>query len=127
VRLGLGCQSPRRTERPLQKIDAKDHVEHGARRIDIEFTHDARLQTRYAVSKRAQGAAKEHVLLEAIPASSADDHLVLKAEVQLRMSIQKDIDALVGDGGRMSVDNRPERLKSRRTGATVAMRASQPS
>jgi hypothetical protein len=81
----------------------------------------ARLQTRCAVSKRAQGAEKENVLLEAIPASSADDHLVLKrAEVQLRRSTQKDIDALVGDRGRMSVDNRPERLKSRRTGATVA-------
>jgi hypothetical protein len=81
----------------------------------------ARPQTRYAVSKRAQGAEEENVLLEAIPALSADDHFVLKrAEVQLRRSIQKDIDALVGDRGRMSVDNRPERLKSRRTGATVA-------
>jgi hypothetical protein len=76
-------------KRPLWKIDAKDHVKHGARRIDIEPTHHARLQTRDAVPERSEGATKEHVLLEAIAAPSAGNyHFLQRPQIQFGRPIQ---------------------------------------
>jgi hypothetical protein len=38
-------------KRPLRKIDSKGHVKHGTRRIDVESTHDACLNTGHFVAQ----------------------------------------------------------------------------
>jgi hypothetical protein len=43
-----------------------------------------------------------------------------RAQVQFGRPIQEDIDALVGDGGRVNGDKRLESFESRLTGAVVA-------
>ena len=108
-------------ERPLRKIDAKDHVKHGARRIDIEPTHDTRLQARDAVPERSQGAAKQHVLLEAVAATAATDHLPLqRGQIELWRPVQQHIDALIGNRRGMRVDQSTQRLKRWRARSSVS-------
>src|SRR5690348_12791022 len=51
-----GCEVPESNigqKRSLRKIDAEDHVKHGAGRIDFESTNDARLKTGYLVPERS--------------------------------------------------------------------------
>jgi surfactin synthase thioesterase subunit len=82
-------------------------------RGDREATNHASLQARHFVAKRAQSRAKKHVLFEAIAATLRADHLALKrSQIEFGRPVQEDIDAFVGDCGRVCIDDCLERFES---------------
>jgi len=114
-------------EPDIRKISAlrqrhfQKHMDGRAGRIDRQPAHDTPLQARDRVAKRPQSRAEQHVLLEAVSAASAADHLVLKRRhIELGRLPEHDVQRLVGDRVRVRENETIQGLERRRDGSRIA-------
>jgi hypothetical protein len=108
-------------KRPLRQIHLQHHVKHRTRSVDRQPAHDAGLETDDFETERARAAAKQHVLLEAVAATAATDHLPLqRGQIELWRPVQQHIDALIGNRRGMRVDQSTQRLECWRARSSVS-------
>src|SRR5262245_57665045 len=126
----VGAKFPKPTSArygPSGKINLQQHVDRWTFSIDCHTTYHSTLQAGDVVTEGAQALSEEHVLFQAIAASTADYHLTLKrCQIEPWRPPKHDVERLIGNGMRVG-QNELMQCTEGRFERTIISNALQPS